>query len=82
MLVIILVTDLIMMKKLEKLAGMLLVVVCLLSLVFATLTHLNILHADDKELFYTQLGVSVFVVLAIWLFLLFANEFNRFNDDL
>ncbi len=70
------------MKTLQKLAGILLVVVCLLSFVFATFTHLNILHADDKELFYTQLGVSIFVVLAIWLFLLFANEFNRFNDDL
>ena len=70
------------MKTLQKLAGILLVVVCLLSFVFATLTHLNILHADDKGLFYTQLGVSIFVVLAIWLFLLFANEFNRFNDDL
>lgn len=70
------------MKTLQKLAGILLVVVCLLSFVFATLTHLNILHADDKSLFYTQLGGSIFVVLAIWLFLLFANEFNRFNDDL
>jgi len=70
------------MKTLQKLAGILLVVVCLLSFVFATLTHLDILHADDKELFYTQLGGSIFVVLAIWLFLLFANEFNRFNDDL
>jgi uncharacterized membrane protein YidH (DUF202 family) len=71
-----------MMKTLEKLAGMLLVVVCLLSLVFATLTHLDILHADDKGLFYTQLGGAIFVVLAIWLFLLFANEFDKFNDDL
>jgi uncharacterized membrane protein len=70
------------MKTLQKLAGILLVVVCLLSFVFATFTHLNILQCDDKELFYTQLGVSIFVVLAIWLFLLFANEFNRFNDDL
>jgi uncharacterized membrane protein len=70
------------MKTLQKLAGILLVVVCLLSFVFATFTHLNILHTDDKGLFYTQLGVSIFVVLAIWLFLLFANEFNRFNDDL
>ena len=70
------------MKTLQKLAGILLVVVCLLSFVFGTLTHLNILQCDDKELFYTQLGVSIFVVLAIWLFLLFANEFNRFNDDL
>lgn len=70
------------MKKLEKLAGMLLVVVCLLSFVFGTLTHLDILQCDDKGLFYTQLGVSIYVVLAIWLFLLFANEFNRFNDDL
>ena len=70
------------MKKLEKLAGMLLIVVCLLSFVFATFTHLNILQCDDKGLFYTQLGSSILVVLAIWLFLLFANEFNRFNDDL
>jgi uncharacterized membrane protein len=70
------------MKILQKLAGILLVVVCLLSLVFATFTHLNILQCDDKELFYTQLGVSIFVVLAIWLFLLFANEFDKFNDDL
>ena len=68
------------MKKLEKLAGMLLVVVCLLSFVFGTLTHLDILHADDKESFYTQLGISIFVVLAIWLFLLFANEFKKFNN--
>ncbi len=68
------------MKKLEKLAGMLLVVVCLLSFVFGTLTHLDILHADDKESFYTQLGVSILVVLAIWLFLLFANEFKKFNN--
>ena len=70
------------MKKLEKLASILLVVVCLLSLVFGTLTHLDILHADDKESFYTQLGGSIFVILAIWLFLLFANEFDKFNDDL
>jgi uncharacterized membrane protein YidH (DUF202 family) len=70
------------MKTLQKLAGMLLVVVCLLSLVFATFTHLDILHADDKGLFYTQLGGSIFVILAIWLFLLFANEFDKFNDDL
>jgi hypothetical protein len=81
MLVTILVMDL-MMKKLEKLAGILLVVVCLLSFVFGTFTHLNILQCDDKGLFYTQLGVSIFALLAIWLFLLFANEFNRFNDDL
>ena len=82
MLVTILVMDLMMMKKLEKLAGILLVVVCLLSFVFGTLTHLDILHADDKGLFYTQLGGAIFVVLAIWLFLLFANEFDKFNDDL
>jgi len=71
-----------MMKKLEKLAGMLLVVVCLLSFVFATLTHLDILQCDDKGLFYTQLGVSIYVILAIWLFLLFANKFDKFNDEL
>ena len=70
------------MKTLQKLAGILLVVVCLLSFVFATFTHLNILQCDDKELFYTQLGVSIFVIFAIWLFLLFANEFDKFNDDL
>jgi hypothetical protein len=70
------------MKTLQKLAGILLVVVCLLSLVFGTLTHLDILQCDDKGLFYTQLGVSIFVVLAIWLFLLFANKFDKFNDDL
>jgi len=70
------------MKQLEKLASILLVVVCLLSFVFGTLTHLDILHADDKGLFYTQLGVSIYVILAIWLFLLFANEFDKFNDDL
>ena len=70
------------MKTLQKLAGILLVVVCLLSFVFGTLTHLDILHADDKELFYTQLGGAIFVILAIWLFLLFANEFDKFNDDL
>jgi len=69
-------------KTLQKLAGILLVVVCLLSFVFGTLTHLSILHADDKELFYTQLGMSVFVIFAIWLFLLFANEFDKFNDPL
>jgi len=28
------------------------------------------------------LGGAIFVVLAIWLFLLFANEFDKFNDDL
>ena len=70
------------MKTLQKLAGILLIVVCLLSLVFGTLTHLDILQCDDKGLFYTQLGGAIFVVLAIWLFLLFANEFDKFNDDL
>ena len=64
------------MKKFEKLAGILLVVVCLLSLVFAIFVHLEILHTDDKELFYTQLGATIFAILAIWLFLLSANKFK------
>jgi len=38
-----------MMKKLEKLAGMLLVVVCLLSFVFATLTTNSMMTYEQRN---------------------------------